>query len=655
MNKRSNSHTNKRQKPGKSTLPKIELLDKMENYFSKRRRSYLLLCLLSALIFSFLLFNINITDSADDSTYIEAGYKYASGFFDYYYTSNAPLYCMFLALPIAIFGLNLVVLKLFSALFFVLGIFCLYIALKDRVRYIVLFPALLLTAINSLFLYYASQTFTEAFVLPLTGLFLLTMFNLDEATQSGADLKKNLRKFLWLGFMTFIMYLARNVATAAVIIVFAYFMIYRKYLTAIYSACSFALFWGVYQKIIVPLLWGHLNPQNSLNGQISSIFVKNTYNPSLGQEDLGGLIARFFENAKIYSSQFFELIGIKSVATPHSYLFFALILVLLGISAGYAIAKKQKCIIAIILYVTMFLCVTFISLTTMWKQARLVMIYIPLIIVGVAYGITMLLKAKNLKLFQWIYPAGIIILLLLNLSSTTEKVRDHLPTLRKNIEGDRYYGFTPDWINYFRASEWAAENIAREDVIACRKASMSFIYSHGRNFMGITSVPTIPSDSALVSANYEHHFLGIASADIPANVVQRLYPYTVTLFVGNNNIYYTYDLPEPLYAEMTGSGVPLYTKLEDFAVAIKKIENNYGVSPDKLVEFLKNKNVSHIIDANLRTNPSVKTENTINTVTRYMNFIEQKYPGTFLKIYQIGTENNEPAMIYKIHYPETEN
>jgi hypothetical protein len=646
-------HTNKQQKAKASKSPALQttgLLDKLENHFSKRKRIYLFLCLLTALIFSLLLFNINVTDAADDSTYIEAGYKYATDFFNYYYTSSAPLYCMFLALPIAIFGVNLVILKLFSVAFFVLGIYCFYIALKDRVQYIVLFPALLLTALNSLFLYYASSTFTEAFVLPLSGLFFLTLFRLDDATQTGADLKKNWKQFLLLGFMTFIMYLSRNVATVTVVLVFAYFMIYRKYLTAVYSACSFALFYVLYQKVIVSAIWGHLNIRGSVEGQANAIFLKNAYNPGEGHEDFWGMVTRFFENAKTYSSQFFELIGLKSMTSPHNYWFFVLILVLIGISLGFAIAKKQKHIVAIILYVTVFLCVTFISLNTFWKQARLVMIYIPQIIAIVSYGIVMLLKTKPAKLLRWTYPALIIVFVLINLNNSSIKVKEHFPKLQKNIAGNKYYGFTPDWVNYFLMSEWAAKNLDKDKVIVCRKASMSFIYT-GRTFSSISSVPSVPSDSALLSSNYKERFLGVKYEDMPAHLLGSLYPYTAAILIGDNAFYYTYDLPKPIFEAVEQAGFPVYTKPEDFLTVLKNTKENYGIYPDKLLQSLKERNAGYIIDAHLRSNPAQKTNSTINTVSRYMSFVQQKYPGIFRKIHQIGIDNNEPAMIYEIHYP----
>jgi hypothetical protein len=645
-------HTNKKQKHkrSKSYAPQAKgLLDKLENHFAKRKLDYLLLCLLTALIFALLLFNINVSDGSDDSAYIEAGYRYATDFFSYYYTHSAPFYCMLLAAPIAIFGVNLLMLKLFSVLFFVLGIYFLYIALKNRIQYIILFPALLLTALNSQFLYYASQTFTEAFVLSLSGLFLLALFKLDDATQAVANLKKSWKKFLLLGFITFIFYLSRNVATIAIVVVFAYFMAYKKYLTALYSVCSFAFFWVLYEKVIFPAFWGHLNIGSSTS-QAGGLFLKNSYNPGEGYEDFWGMAARFFENAKVYSSQFFELIGIKSTTTPHSYLFFVLLLIFAGISLGYAITKKQKYTVAIIAYAMAFLCVTFISLHTFWQQARLVMIYIPMIIVAVLYGVVMLLKTKPAKPLQWLYPAGIMLLLLVNISNTAGKVREHLPKLQKNIAGHKYYGMTPDWVNYFLMSEWAAKNLDKSKKVACRKSAMSFVYT-GRAFSGMYGVPSILPDSVLLPSRYKQRFLGITPKEAPEEAMRILYPYTVAIIVSDNGALYTYDVPEPLYAQIMRSNIPVYTKPEDIATILEATTKAYAVSPDELLKSLKDGNVSHVIDASLRTNPAQKTNSVISTVSRYMYFIQQKYPNTFRKIHQIGTDNNEPAMIYEIHYP----
>jgi hypothetical protein len=637
---------------------RVDFLDKLEKRLAKRRLLYLLLCLATALVFSLLCFNVRISEAFDDALYIEAGYRYAAGFFSYYYTSTAPLYCMFLALPIAIFGLNLIMLKSFSVLFFVLGILFLYLAFKGKVRYAILFPALFLTALNTLFIGMASLTYTEPFVLMLSGLLFMAWFKLDDATDGGANLRKNWQRFLLLGLMAFLLYFSRNVAAVIFAVVFAYFLLYKKYLTAVYALASSLLFMLLHQKVVMPLCWGHLNLGGRFASQGRIMLQKDAYNPGMGQEDFAGMVTRFFENAKIYASQLFELVCLKSDASPKSYLFFAALLLLAGLGVGYAVAKRQRHVMAAALYVVTFLAATFISLHTFWSQSRLIMIYIPLIAVVALYGLAALLKHKRVGWLQWSYLAGVLLLLAVNLNNAVEASKKNLPALRKNLAGNKYYGFTPDWVNYFRMSEWAAENLDKDKVVACRKAPMSFVYTQGRAFRGISSVPTVEVDSALRASNYRHGFIGVPSAGMFQHTFQALQPYMVAVLLCDKaSPYFAYDVSEPAYSlyadDMKRSGTTFYTAPEELSNAIKQLGGvSFGAYPDSLLKSLKDSNTSYVINASLRANSAQKTNNTISTITRYMGYVEQKYPGAFRKIHQIGGDDNEPAMIYEVHYPE---
>jgi hypothetical protein len=76
----------------------------------------------------------------------------------------------------------------------------------------------------------------------------------------------------------------------------------------------------------------------------------------------------------------------------------------------------------------------------------------------------------------------------------------------------------------------------------------------------------------------------------------------------------------------------------------------YAVSPDDLLEDLRVNQVGYVIMASLRAVPTENTGRTINTVQRYLYFIQQKYPGIFTLAQQIGEDNEEPAWLYRINY-----
>jgi hypothetical protein len=72
--------------------------------------------------------------------------------------------------------------------------------------------------------------------------------------------------------------------------------------------------------------------------------------------------------------------------------------------------------------------------------------------------------------------------------------------------------------------------------------------------------------------------------------------------------------------------------------------------PDSLLLQLRNAGVTHILTANLRRNSTQKDGMIINTVERYMAFIQEKYPMIFTKVSQVGEDDNEPATIVRIEY-----
>ncbi|MCK5347468.1 MAG: hypothetical protein KAR20_28860, partial [Candidatus Heimdallarchaeota archaeon] len=75
-----------------------------------------------------------------------------------------------------------------------------------------------------------------------------------------------------------------------------------------------------------------------------------------------------------------------------------------------------------------------------------------------------------------------------------------------------------------------------------------------------------------------------------------------------------------------------------------------AVIPDTLINLLHRSNVDYMIRGNLRLNPKQKTNRVINTVHRYMYYMEQKYLGIFSQESQIGNNNEEPAYLFRIHW-----
>jgi hypothetical protein len=382
---------------------------------------------------------------------------------------------------------------------------------------------------------------------------------------------------------------------------------------------------------------------NDIAGR-GSIMVKDPYNPALGNEDLWGMLARFWGNSEQYfSSGLFNILGfeVKENSTLLTCLVYAI-----SIFSLYFSLKENKYISFIIILTGIFIAVTFFVVAVFWNQSRVIVPVYPFILISIFTFLYYLLKKAPQS--QFIYPIIIVVMLFAGLETTFKTI----PQVRKLK--NQYSGLTPDWINYFKMSEWAAENIGKDTAIACRKGSMSFVYG-GRPFVGIAGVPSVVTDSALKKSNFKNHFIGSKQNGLPQQIYYSIIPFMTSIVLYNNSILFVYDLPDSTYNDFVryanSANIPYYANPEEMLQDVIKSESHYAAYPDSLLMNIKRRNVGYIIDASLRSYPNMKTGNVISTISRYMYFIQVKYPDIFTKEHQIGLDDFEPAYIYKIHYP----
>jgi hypothetical protein len=241
-----------------------------------------------------------------------------------------------------------------------------------------------------------------------------------------------------------------------------------------------------------------------------------------------------------------------------------------------------------------------------------------------------------------------------SISVTAETVKEN-----QQVSG-MYGGLTPDWKNYLKASEWAALNLPKESIVACRKPSISFIYGKGRNFYGIMQLPTYSTDvflnnwskadSSYALFNYAEFGGKQLSPTLFSLLKENM---TAMLFVGDTVFFadkVNDSIKSNFYREVKSTGLNYIAS----AITFKSILNEGKVVklhyPDSLLSQLQDGGVTHILTANLRRNTTRKDGMIINTVERYMAFIQEKYPQIFSKVSQIGDDDNEPATIVKIEY-----
>jgi len=462
---------------------------------SFRKNQWIIIAIAGAfsLLFGLLLFDVKISEANDDSLYVEAGYNFAQNFRNYY-TANAPLYPMLLSIPIRFAGINIILLKSFSLVFSLLHLLFLFMAFRKRLPMVVLVPVLFIIAVNSSFQYFASQTFTESFFMMLQALFIWAFIRVYENDNKNETVPSNWKQWLLLGLISFVTTLSKNLAIASLLVMFFYFAINLRFKQIIYTLLSFLIF-KIPFDVIKGLIWKGTSQYGS---QTTILLQKDPYDASKGQEDFAGFMDRFTGNINLYiSKRLFQIFGFKSmddttVNTGLSFLFIVFFLI-----AVIAIWRsKNKLMQYLVIYAAAMMAITFIVLQIRWDQPRMILVYVPFIMIILFYGLYHLLKDKG-SFVQFLYFVFTGILLCSSLFSSIGKSVARYPILKKNLKGDIYYGYTPDWQNYLKMSRFVGDSLPDNALVACRKAPMSFVYGRGKKFYPVYTVLSTDADSVL--------------------------------------------------------------------------------------------------------------------------------------------------------------
>lgn len=245
-------------------------------------------------------------------------------------------------------------------------------------------------------------------------------------------------------------------------------------------------------------------------------------------------------------------------------------------------------------------------------------------------------------------------------SQTADKIKVNQKVLSRNLKGNLYYGFTPDWQNFLKMSEWVGKNLPDSTVVVSRKPSMSFIYSKGKDFYPMYRFPAEDADSLVAMLKTRTGPLialkqnELHEKSIPFAQQLMTKPSMVAVVSQGNDVFTLHTIEDSIQSQLFSFIHQNRLSFMDADSLLRMMHSNnkyfYGISPDTLLNTLMESNVEYAIAANLRANPNFKSERIINTVQRYLYIIEMKYPGIFSLKHQIGDNNNEPALLYQINY-----
>ncbi len=459
--------------------------DKIESWL--RDRSALIFYILAGVfvVLSFLFFNVRVSITGDDSTYITRAINFwSSGKFPDY---QGPLYPIVLSLFVGVFGMNVILLKLTSFLFLLGSFVCFYKTFKDRISYTSLFFTMGIMSLSHYFLFFSSQTFSEAFFMLIQIGMFYYVFKVVEADEinSVKNWKSELRVILPIVAATVLMFLTKTIGIGAILALLVFFMVYREFKKALFTIVGFTVLMTFFIGV-KSVVWD-LPP--TTGKQTTQLLNKHPYDKSQGREDFSGFIQRFKDNSNLYlSKHFMRVLGFKSGKKNTTNSVVTILLYVLFLLGFFWFPKRNKYLFFTSIYLALLLGMTFFSLQKLWDQYRLIIPYVPFVILFLVSTVIKVSTEKNIIIVRKLF--FLILVLSLGLVSVRGYNNMDLKTLSKNIRGDKFAGFTPDWVSYLQMVDYVQGNLSSENTyVACRKPNIARIYAKGRKFYGVYRIP----------------------------------------------------------------------------------------------------------------------------------------------------------------------
>ena len=656
-----NKKTSKKKKPvqvQKKQLQQVSLsfFDRINELLGRHDLLWFAAIFGITLLNSFLLYDPRVSAGGDDSGYILAAHDFLHQ--QRFPAFQAPLYPIALSVIDLLFGMSLAAFKAFSAGCILAFVALTFFAYRRLIPPLLLFITLLLTSINSHVLYYASQTYSEAFYMLMQSLLPLLFFkyfindsDIDKPIfNQKSKIPDYLLRFLLLGITLVGIVMARNIGYAALLTVIAFFICYRKWLNAGRAVLYFVICMaGV--NLLKMMLWENTGLQGS--EQVAAFLYKDLYRPEYGRETLIGFLERFWVNSNQYLSRFFmAMLGFRESITSEGVFSpvkptITVIVYLLGLVGIYFSHRNNKALFFTGLFAGISIVATFFIVHTFWNQSRMIVTNFPMLIMVLFGALYYFLDMKPFKSFQIVLLVPFFLVFFCSLSDTVDAVK------KAQKLTDEYSELTPDWRHYLTASAWAGENLPDSALVACRQPAISSIYAKGKRFYRIGRVNSSNFQGFLDRWATDETYIAIDSKTI----TEEVYPYLIRYYrdraVLGSDFYLILENSETLKEDIENHmpNIRAITSVEEFKTLTAQADNQLSVFyADSLLAPLRRANVTHLIAANLRLNPYIKDGNTINTVERTAMFIQEKYPNIFTFVQRFGENNDEPADIFQINW-----
>ncbi len=594
-------------KKGQVQAQKSTLFEIIETFCAKNHKVLSFSAFALAILTALLHFTPDVSYGGDDSSYIQYSFNFIKG--TAFPSYQGPLYPIILAPFIALFGVNLVVLKLVSVLFSAGAVFIIFKLMAKLANYTIATLVSFAMAANYMIANYAGTTYSEPFFTFLQALFLFLLFNYLERYRKETPGSKTIWKpLLWISLVSFAMFQTRTVSGVALIFTLIVFLFEKQYLSSLlfagYTGIQYLLL-GLYKKLI----WG--TTASGFKSQLDGLLLKNFYKPAEGNEDFAGMIKRFWVNSELYLSKHLgRLSGFRSYDSLERSTMATLVIYLLVVVGAILIWRKNKNMRYLLLYLAGMAGASFVMLQTTWDQERIIMIYFPLIIAFFLSTFYLVFQHSKTKTLQ---PVFVVVVMALFLSITVQSLKKIEPdSFSSKFNSGTFASYSPDWQNYMLASKWAAQNLPDSAVVICRKPQMSWVASGGKDFFkGIYRLESSNPDS-MVAFFKEMKATHVIMANLRLNPRKKTERTITTI---RNSLYL-------LTVRNPGALTLLKEIGTDEKAYIFKLDLNDQIDPDT---YIRNLDAALIVNPHNKQASSAKanyyfSRNEYNNALKYIEF-----------------------------------
>ncbi len=370
------------------------------------------------------------------------------------HTTYPPGFPLLLVPFLLLFGENYPLLNTLPLLLSFLSLLILYKILRQKEHFV-----FFLFALSPIFIEYSHILLSE---MPFLFASLLTFYLWQryETTRSPIFL---ILSFLSLTFAIFI-----RTAGISILPAFFFYLLLRK------RYKELLLLLGIFLLFFLPYSLRNLSLGRG-SGYLELFTYKNPYNPEEGKIGLSEYLVRFGKNCYLYNfSVLPQMLFPYNLSSLLSFLLglFSLFLIIIAI---YQKLKMREFLYPLYLIFSFFI---LFSWPEVWTGDRFLLPLFPFLIYYLFYGI----KAIFHKTSSLIYIFFGIVLIGYLIKDGT-KAQENLSFTIAHLRGDKYAGYSLDWVRYFQACEWIRDNTQKDAVIVARKPEFVYFFTKRKSFL----------------------------------------------------------------------------------------------------------------------------------------------------------------------------